>query len=386
MDKKGINMAIMQLVDFYFPHDAMSKLAKAMHTMDLDINPNSLLVIDFVTTATRELQRDTNMKPFYVRTSSKIPLSMLIKYFFKLKNKREYINLYLKNLAYFDKDLGKKVNNAEVRVWHNPQHFASWWKVQRHDIIFWHNFTYPYLINDASYANLMASELAHLKLYNDLDILWLMHSNFNLKSLRHYGIDPEKYEIIPAPHPFKLPYIEHNSKEPHLLVYSRYGRNKSHPEVAELASEHKYKLTMFGDNSTTIEYKEEYQKAKLLAPKDARILGKQDNETMEYLFRQANIYLSNSYHEGQGVPIIESYAHSLPVIVRNGTAMSEFVKEGETGFTFSDINEVPELIDKIMRDYKRFSFNAWQHSQNFTYEKFKQNYLRILSEYKKARK
>jgi hypothetical protein len=39
-----------------------------------------------------------------------------------------------------------------------------------------------------------------------------------------------------------------------------------------------------------------------------------------------------------------------------------------------------------MKDYESFSYNAWQHSQNFTYEKFKQNYLRILSEYAKVRK
>ena len=71
---------------------------------------------------------------------------------------------------------------------------------------------------------------------------------------------------------------------------------------------------------------------------------------------------------------------------RRGTAMDEFVIEGETGYLFSDIAEVPDLTDKIMKDYKRFSYNAWQHSQNFTYEKFKERYLRILSEYKKARR
>ena len=386
MDKKGMNMAIIQLVDFYFPHDAMSKLARVMHSIDLEMDTDSLLVSDMLTSAPEILMKDNSIKSFYVRTTTPIDFKALLKYFLRLKNKRMYVSIYFQNLKYFDKKIGDKVDKAALRVWHNPQHFASWWKVQKHDIIFWHNFSYPYLLDDASYASTMAKELEHLKLYNDLDILWLTHSNFNLNSLRHYGIDPEKYEIIPAPHPFNLPYIEHDSKEPHLLVYSRYGRNKAHPEVAEFAAEHKYKLTMFGDNSTTLEYKEEYQKAKLLAPKDARVLGKQDNETMEYLFRRANIYLSNSYHEGQGYPIIESYAHSLPVIVRNGTAMSEFVKEGETGFTFSDINEVPDLIGKIMKDYKRFSYNAWKHSQNFTYEKFKERYLRILSEYKKARR
>ena len=84
------------------------------------------------------------------------------------------------------------------------------------------------------------------------------------------------------------------------------------------------------------------------------------------------------------MPIIEAEAHSIPVLARKGTAMDELVKDGYNGFLFSDINEVPELISKIMKDYKRFSYNAWKHSQNFTYEKFKERYLRILSEYKKA--
>ena len=39
-----------------------------------------------------------------------------------------------------------------------------------------------------------------------------------------------------------------------------------------------------------------------------------------------------------------------------------------------------------MKDYDNFSYNAWKHSQNFTYEKFKERYLRILSEYKIVRK
>ena len=91
-------------------------------------------------------------------------------------------------------------------------------------------------------------------------------------------------------------------------------------------------------------------------------------------------------HEGFNMPLIEAEAHSLPVLARRSTAMDDLVKDGYNGYLFSDINEVPELISKIMKDYDSFSRNAWQHSQNFTYEKFKQNYLRILSEYKKARK
>ena len=68
------------------------------------------------------------------------------------------------------------------------------------------------------------------------------------------------------------------------------------------------------------------------------------------------------------------------------TIIYELVKDGYNGYLFSDINEVPDLIGKIMKDYESFSYNAWQHSQNFTYEKFKERYLRILNEYKKVRR
>ena len=83
--------------------------------------------------------------------------------------------------------------------------------------------------------------------------------------------------------------------------------------------------------------------------------------------------------------IPEAEAHSIPILARRGTAMDELVKDGYNGFLFSDINEVPDLIGKIIKDYKRFSFNAWKHSQNFTYERFKERYLSIIERYKKIK-
>ena len=86
------------------------------------------------------------------------------------------------------------------------------------------------------------------------------------------------------------------------------------------------------------------------------------------------------------MPLIEAEAHSLPVLARRGTAMDELVTDGYNGFLFSDINEIPELISKIMKDYDSFSHNAWKHSQNFTYGKFKERYLRIIERYKRIKR
>ena len=376
-------MKIVQLVDFYFPSDAMSKLAKLMHSIDLTLDPNSLLVADMITSNPDVLTKN-DIKVLYMRANNPFSLNSALRYFFQLQHKIESIKLYLKNRKRFDKHIGEKVDNADLRVWHNPQHFVTWWKVQKNDIIFWHNFTYPYL-QDHTYAQVIASEIPRLKLYNDLNITWLMHSQFSLNSLRHYGIEPQKYAIIPYSHQYNLPYIEHSAQRPHLLAYSRYAPHKGYPEIVQLAKENKYALTTFGDNFTTTQYAKEYNKCKELASSEMRILGLQAEDAMEYIFNQANIYISNSRHEGLGYPIIEAYAHSLPVIVRGGTAMPELVIEGKTGFVFDDINEVPALIEKIMQNYKEMSYNAWKHSQNFTYEKFKERYLNVLKEYMKEK-
>jgi glycosyltransferase involved in cell wall biosynthesis len=96
---------------------------------------------------------------------------------------------------------------------------------------------------------------------------------------------------------------------------------------------------------------------------------------------KANIYVCNSYHEGFNMPLIEAEAHSMPVLARRGTAMDKLVKDGYNGYLFDSVDELPELIEKIINNYEKMSYNAWKHSQNYTYEKFKRKYLKILNEY-----
>ncbi|MGC8572333.1 MAG: glycosyltransferase, partial [Candidatus Micrarchaeia archaeon] len=100
----------------------------------------------------------------------------------------------------------------------------------------------------------------------------------------------------------------------------------------------------------------------------------------------ANIYISNSYHEGFNMPLIEAEAHSMPVLARRGTAMDELVKDGYNGYLFDSVDELPKLINKIMLNYKQMSYNAWKHSQNYNYEKFKERYLKIIKEYEDKKK
>ena len=101
-------------------------------------------------------------------------------------------------------------------------------------------------------------------------------------------------------------------------------------------------------------------------------------EDFETELTNANIYICNSYHEGFNMPTIEAMAHSMPVLLRRGTAMDELITNGKEGYLYSDITEVPELVEKIMQNYTSISFKAWKKSQKYTTERFKERYLEIL--------
>ena len=63
------------------------------------------------------------------------------------------------------------------------------------------------------------------------------------------------------------------------------------------------------------------------------------------------------------------------------TEIDKIENDKKATHLFSDVNEIPKLVNKIMKNYKKFSFNAWRHSQNFTYKKFKKRYLTLMINY-----
>lgn len=377
-----MNNRTAQIVNFYFEHDGMSNLAAAMHGIDMEREVGSPLVIDMFA-ASFSMR---NMLPMYVYDTSHVNALRMARSLLRMPNKKGYVALYLKNARrYRAQAASAAVESARTRVWHNPQHMPSWWKVHRGDIVFWHNFTYPYLI-DSDYADLMAKEIERLHIYNDLHLQWMAHSKFSIQSLRNYGVDPEDYSIIPAPHGYNLGYMPHVADRPRLLAVSRYGNGKRHAQLARTASESGLMLTVVGDGDSTAEYKRNYREAKLYESDNVRILPKlKDSGLFEAQFAGANILISASQHEGFGVPIVEGYAHSLPCLVQRGTASEELVVEGKTGYLFDSLDEVPELAERVLRDYESMSAEAWKQSRFYTMGRFREEYLRTLKLMDEAR-
>ena len=376
MDKKSVA----QMHSVVLKSDAVSNIMQTLDTIHKEKGLSSSLIADLFSEYDDILGLAS---ADYDKTPALARMSYLISRFIRLDNKARWLKEYIKARNRYKSGKAKQlIESANIRIWH----YGAFYNLLRYfhegDILFYHGITYPYLSYFSDFGIHSKTELQAIL---DMKPFVIVSSKFIKQSLIDLGFKEQSIHILPLFHRYKLPYIKRYVAHPKLIAWGRYALNKGIPELVASANKNKIRLRAFGDNNQLKEFSDQYKEAlKANTNSYATLSGKVPDFEAE--LNQANIYINNSRHEGFGLPIIEAEAHSLPLLARRGTAMDELVKDGDNGYLFSDINEVPELISNIMKDYKNFSYNAWQHSQNFTYDRFKKRYLRILSEYGAASK
>ena len=366
---KGSKMKIVQVNSSLIKKDSISNVILASHKVFTESGFDSKIVVDTISE-----YEGGFIYPLFIKESRNLPILKVLSKVMFFENRTRLFKAYIKNILRYKRAF-KIFDKADIRIWHNSGFLLSDYLIHKNDMFFFHNYTASYLRDSFNGPNELKLRL-RLQSHNDMDLTYICPSQFNIDTLDKLNINYKNVYKLPLYYKYNLPYMERQPIEPKLIAWGRYAKNKAVPELAKMASEANLDFTYFGDNYTLKEHKAEYKKAEAYSNDKIRLLGQIDN--FEGELGKANIYICNSYFEGFNIPLIEAEAHSIPVLARRGTAMDELVTDGYNGYLFSDISEVTEYIDKIMEDYKRFSYNAWQHSQNFTYEKFKQRYLRIL--------
>ena len=76
-------------------------------------------------------------------------------------------------------------------------------------------------------------------------------------------------------------------------------------------------------------------------------------ETIEEL-HASDVYLSTARWEGMPVSVIEACAANTPVILRNSAGNVDIVKDGESGFLFSNTEQCIELLNEYLEQPARF--------------------------------
>ena len=369
MDQKNI----VQMHSVILKMDAVSNVMRTLDTIHREQGWGSSLIADLFSE-----YKDTQSlaSADYDTTPTLARLSYLASRFIRLDNKLRWIRKYMEaRHRYVPNTARNLIEGADMRIWHFGDFYKLFQYFHEGDTLFYHGITYPYL---SYYPEFALHSKNMLQAILDMKPFVIVSSRFIRQSLKDLGFKSQSIHILPLFQNHPHPYAERTPSEPSLIAWGRYALNKAIPELVATANDHRLRLRVFGDNNQLGEFSDQYKKSALADTKGyATMSGKVPDFEAE--LNQANIYVNNSRHEGFSVPVIEAEAHSLPVLARRGTAMDELVKDGCNGYLFTDTEEIPELACKILDDYKSFSHHAWAHAQNFTYEKFRERYLKIIT-------
>lgn len=129
----------------------------------------------------------------------------------------------------------------------------------------------------------------------------------------------------------------------------------------------KYEMIFIG-NSPII-----FRNIKMIEPLTSEALAEE--------LRKSDIYITASQKEACSNALIEALSCGLPAIVFNDGGHPEIVED--SGLTFNNSAEIPELIEKMRADYKAFYNKLKNFSMNETgrnYQIFMEDILRRIDE------
>lgn len=131
-----------------------------------------------------------------------------------------------------------------------------------------------------------------------------------------------------------------------LLLLGRVAREKNIEFLINCMPNYdNVKLIIIGDGPDIDYYK------KLAENKNnISFLGKVPYENVPIYYQLADVFVTSSKSETQGLTVIEALASSLPVLAINDESFNKVIKNGVNGYIFNDENEYKEILNKIIVD------------------------------------
>ena len=172
---------------------------------------------------------------------------------------------------------------------------------------------------------------------------------FNTQFILHVGTLEKRKNIITLINAFEL--LIANGNKTTYLVFVGQPSNKE----------------TLNDNSVFIKINNN----KLLSE---RIIftGYLSDESVSIFYKQASLYVFPSINEGFGIPVLEAFAHQLPVIIANNSCLPEVAGDAAIAFDPDDEIKLFELIQKLLDEpnlRKEMIEKGLQRLKHFSWDK-----------------
>ncbi len=236
-------------------------------------------------------------------------------------------------------------------------------------ILIYHNVTPPAFFNavDPASARLMGQGQEQLKLLLPLTKLALGDSSYNEKDLRSQGyqntgilpitLDESRYQGPDNEDIVRDLGRNSGAKGgPLLLFVGRISPNKKQEDLVKLLYYYRRiepaaRLVLVGDNWLPAYARWIAELAESLELTGALIMtGRVSQQDLVTYYRNCDLYLSMSEHEGFGKPFIESMYLGLPILAYRSTAVPGTLGDAGILFKQKDFETIAEVVDIIISD------------------------------------
>ncbi len=182
---------------------------------------------------------------------------------------------------------------------------------------------------------------------------------------------------------------EFSQREKMILTYDRWDIGNV-PNVfldlLEKISDSQVKLTIGGfwhPGSLLDDFKEEAKKRGLISRVD--LLGPLDEKMIMDLASKAMVHI-HPVHEAFGMQTLEAAACGCPIIIPQGSGVSDLFEDGVSGYfpKPGDFKGLLGSVNKIFSDLektKKISENAWKVAKNYSWENYAKNLAQISRRY-----
>ena len=111
--------------------------------------------------------------------------------------------------------------------------------------------------------------------------------------------------------------------------------------------------------------------------------GKSPWEDVPCYYDMADVFVTASKSETQGLTVLEALASSTPVVCANDPSYIDAILPGTNGYVFDTEEEYIKNIKKLKADEnlrKNFAKNAREYSENFSALKYGERVLEVYNE------
>lgn len=166
------------------------------------------------------------------------------------------------------------------------------------------------------------------------------------------------------------------NKEPYFMFVGSRAVYKRFDFAIAVAAQCEYGLLIIGGGKLTESEITELENR--LGNNYLQLLGVEDEE-LNQIYNKAFALIYPSEYEGFGIPVIEAQKTGCPVIAREGSSISEIVKNKELLMKECTLEEAERVL-KIFHDKEEILEEGYKNAERFSWEKTYQEYRKRLNE------